>query len=116
MILKDWVMEPVVVKTVSYSSVSAVIVTCATGLVMNESFLHEDSKMYRDKITRPKLLFIAVKNNRSNRYYREATQSVAMLTLACTALSSSRSHASRVAPVVMTSSTTNTCLLRILSG
>ena len=41
MILKDFVTEPVVVKTVSYFKVSEEMFILALVLVINESFLHE---------------------------------------------------------------------------
>jgi hypothetical protein len=40
-ILKDWVMEPTVVKTVSKDNVSKLVYNVASGLVVNESFLQE---------------------------------------------------------------------------
>src|SRR6185312_11998756 len=40
-ILKDWVTEPELVKTVSKNKVSALVFKDAPGLVMKESFLHE---------------------------------------------------------------------------
>ena len=63
-------MDPVVVKTVSYFSVSALIVTKAPGLVIKESFLQEKKKIKRDKISKPHFDFMLVKNKRSNWYYR----------------------------------------------
>lgn len=64
MILNDWVIDPVVVKTVSYFKLSAVMVTCASGLVIKDSFLHATRKIERDKINKPKVNFIGIKNNR----------------------------------------------------
>jgi len=49
MILNDLVMEPVVVKTVSYFKESAVMVSLASGLVIKESFLQEESKKQKAK-------------------------------------------------------------------
>src|SRR5690349_10124227 len=63
MILKDWVPEPAVVKTVSNFMVSAVMVTWASGLVMKESFLQ--AKKTRQVInSRQDTVFIIIKNNR----------------------------------------------------
>jgi DNA-directed RNA polymerase specialized sigma24 family protein len=53
--------------------------------VIKESFLQAYKKIDRDKITKPNAFFIAIKNNRSNWYYREAKQSVAMLSFTLTA-------------------------------
>ena len=50
MILKDLVVDPVVVKTVSYFKVSALIRTWANSLVINESFLQEVMKKQKVKI------------------------------------------------------------------
>ena len=48
MILNDWVMDPAVTKTVSYFKVSTVIVTLASGLVINVSFLQETKRKQKD--------------------------------------------------------------------
>jgi len=48
-ILKDWVIEPTVVKTVSKDKVSALVYKLALGLVMKESFLQE-KKIIAEKI------------------------------------------------------------------
>lgn len=61
MILKDWVTEPVVVKTVSYFNVSAEIATCASGLVMKDSFLQEKKRIRMDIEIIPGI-FIDIKN------------------------------------------------------
>ena len=53
--------DPVVVNTVSYFKVSAVIVTWASGLVIKESFLQAKRKIKRDKISKPGVTFIAIK-------------------------------------------------------
>src|SRR6185369_2195720 len=63
MILNAWVMEPVVVKTVSYFNVSAVILTCASGDVIKESFLQANKKRETDKMSKQIAVFIEVKNN-----------------------------------------------------
>jgi hypothetical protein len=63
MILNDWVIDPTVGKTVSYLSVSTVIVTRASGELMKDSFLQESSiKREKDKRSRD-MAFIMVKNN-----------------------------------------------------
>jgi hypothetical protein len=49
MILNEVVLEPVVVKTVSYFKVSAVMVSCANSLVIKESFLQEAKKSKKVK-------------------------------------------------------------------
>jgi hypothetical protein len=54
-------MEPAVVKTVSYFKLSTVIVTWASGLVMNDSFLQANRKTGRVKIRKPGGIFIAIK-------------------------------------------------------
>jgi hypothetical protein len=58
MILKLCVIEPVVVKTVSYFKLSAVIVTRASGAVMNDSFLQVARKNMKDKMNRVSTDFI----------------------------------------------------------
>jgi hypothetical protein len=42
-ILKDCVIDPTVVKTVSKDKVSASVYNVASGLVINESFRHEEN-------------------------------------------------------------------------
>ena len=54
-------MEPVVTKTVSYLSVSAVMVTLASGEVMKESFL-QAKRSNRMEITSIPGVFINIKN------------------------------------------------------
>jgi hypothetical protein len=44
MILNDLVIEPVLVKTVSYFKASVVMVSLASALVIKESFLQEESR------------------------------------------------------------------------
>jgi hypothetical protein len=51
-ILKDWVMEPTVVKTVSKDNVSALVDNEASWLVINEFFLHEAAIKIKKNITR----------------------------------------------------------------
>jgi hypothetical protein len=72
MILKAWVIEPAVVKTVSYFKLSTVTVTWASGLVIKDSFLQANKKMAWDKISKADVAFIAIKNSRRNRDYRTA--------------------------------------------
>ena len=60
-ILKDWVTEPDVTKTVSYFRVSAVMITRASELVIKDSFLHEKKMIKKDKRKRLKD-FIEIKN------------------------------------------------------
>ena len=61
MILKYCVIEPDVTNTVSYFSVSAVMITDALGEVMKVSFLQE--KKRRKDIVRIPRVFIDTKNN-----------------------------------------------------
>ena len=61
MILNDCVTEPVVVNTVSYFTVSAVIVIRASGLVMKDSFLQANKKTREIKISAPGAVFIPSK-------------------------------------------------------
>src|SRR6185312_5100786 len=49
-ILKDWVTEPTVVKTVSKDKVSALVYKLALELVIKESFLHEKKMKVDNKI------------------------------------------------------------------
>jgi hypothetical protein len=61
-ILKDWVTEPTVVKTVSKDNVSTLVYNPASGLVINESFLQEKNikvarKMRYFKVVRCLLLY-----------------------------------------------------------
>jgi phosphate/sulfate permease len=49
LIVNDWVVEPVLVNTVSYFSVSALVFTTAFGEVMNESFLQEEKQKAKNK-------------------------------------------------------------------
>ena len=58
MILKLCVIDPVVVKTVSYFKLSAVIVTRASGAVMKDSFLQVARKNVKDKMNRVSADFI----------------------------------------------------------
>ena len=53
-------MEPVLVNTVSYFSVSAVMETLASGEVMKESFRQEKNRIRIDRRMRPGV-FIAIK-------------------------------------------------------
>jgi hypothetical protein len=47
--VNDWVMEPMLVKTVSYLSVSLLVVNLAAVDVMKESFLQAESKKQNTK-------------------------------------------------------------------
>ena len=71
MILKDWMIEPEVTKTVSYFKVSAVIITLASGEVIKDSFLQEKRTREMDIESIPRV-FIDIKNNRTISDYREA--------------------------------------------
>jgi hypothetical protein len=62
MILKDWVMDPALVNTVSYFNVSTVMVTRASGEVIKDSFRQDCiKKMQLDKRIRLRV-FIGIKN------------------------------------------------------
>ena len=54
MILNDLVIEPVVVKTVSYFKESVVMVSLASALVIKESFLQEESRKLKAKSEKQK--------------------------------------------------------------
>ncbi len=71
MILKDWMIEPEVTKTVSNFKVSAVIITLAFGEVIKDSFLQEKRTREMDIESIPRV-FIDIKNNRTISDYREA--------------------------------------------
>ena len=60
-ILKDWVTEPDVTKTVSYFNVSAVMITRASELVIKDSFLHE-KRMIKKDTRKMQKDFIEIKN------------------------------------------------------
>jgi hypothetical protein len=60
-ILNDWVIEPVVVKTVSNFNSSSERVTCASGLVMKDSFL-QALKRIRMDIEKKRRFFIGIKS------------------------------------------------------
>ena len=68
-ILKDWVTEPDVTKTVSYFNVSAVMVTRASELVIKDSFLHE-KRMIKKDTRKMQKDFIEIKN-KANRAKEE---------------------------------------------
>src|SRR6188508_416481 len=88
-ILKDWVIEPVVVKTVSNFNSSFERETCASGLVMKDSFL-QALKRIRTDMEIKRRFFIDVKSKTkclkeemlmdifTRKNYREATQRVAI--------------------------------------
>jgi len=57
MILNDLVMEPVLVKTVSYFKLSVLVRSNASALLMKESFLQEASKRQSVKSKRQKRKF-----------------------------------------------------------
>ncbi len=57
MILNDLVMEPAVVKTVSYFKLSVLVRSKASELLMKESFLQEASKRQKEKGKRQKRKF-----------------------------------------------------------
>ena len=114
-------MEPVVVKTVSNFNSSSERETCASGLVMKDSFL-QALKRIRTDMEIKRRFFIDVKSKTkclkeemmldifTRKSQREATQRVAIDSFAFFAVNSSFPHASSVAPVVTTSSTNNKCL------
>ena len=60
-ILKVWVTEPDVTKTVSYFNVSAVMITRASELVIKDSFLHE-KRMIKKDTRKMQKDFIEIKN------------------------------------------------------
>ena len=115
-ILKAPVIDPAVVNTVSNFKVSAERVTCASGLVIKDSFLQAKKRMQRDKIKRLERIFIDTKNNRRIQDYLLEKQNAAMLNFRSGDFINSWPQASRVAPVVIMSSTSNTCLFLIFSG
>lgn len=57
-------MDPELTKTVSYFSVSTVMVTTASGEVIKESFLQEKKSRRKDIVSIPRV-FIKLKNNRT---------------------------------------------------
>ena len=47
--MKDWVIEPTLVKTVSYFKLSTLVAIRASGLVIKLSFVQEDNKSRIEK-------------------------------------------------------------------